>query len=84
MIWKLVETREQVIHAHPIDILKSYMRIERTLSFENRVTRLATLSKLLFDEEINAQCQQAILNYTNSLSKAKCQQALDHMVHDMT
>ena len=53
------------------NVLDRFIEIESTLSIENRLTRLAVLSKVLFDEEIDNESQKVILNIAKSKSPNK-------------
>ena len=82
MVRNLYQIKQQLKSCAITDVLNQYQECERTLSIENRLTRLAVLSKVLFDEEMSGECLQEILDITNQ-SCIDSSQALTQMVLDL-
>lgn len=53
MVTSLESVKDELSQVDFVNILDRYVSIEKSLSVENRLTRLAVLSKVLFDEEIS-------------------------------
>ena len=82
MVTSLECVKDQLSQVDFVNILDRYVSIEKSLSVENRLTRLAVLSKVLFDEEISEQSQEAILDITNK-SEVDNDQALTELVNEL-
>jgi hypothetical protein len=68
---RLDRLKDQLCRGKLTNVLDRFIEIENTLSIENRLTRLAVLSKVLFDEEIDNESQKVILNIAKSKSPNK-------------